>query len=41
MAESAKGFWATIGLTILGGIAWMIGSEKLIDWIMKRDSRVN
>jgi len=34
--DSAKGFWTLIGATIVAGIAWMAGSKKVIDWIMRR-----
>jgi hypothetical protein len=36
MAESAKGFWTMIGLTILSGILWMFGSREMIKRIMGR-----
>jgi hypothetical protein len=36
MAESAKGFWAMIGLTILSGILWMCGAREAIKRIMGR-----
>jgi hypothetical protein len=34
--NSAKQFWAFIGLTILLGIGYMLGAKKLIDWVMER-----
>jgi hypothetical protein len=36
MMDSAKQFWAFIGLTILLGIGYMLGAKKLIDWVMER-----
>lgn len=36
MVESAKGFWTVIGLTILGGIAWLFGAQEFIKRIMLR-----
>ena len=37
--DSAKGFWSLIIFTILIGIAYLIGSQKLIDWVMERRKR--
>ena len=36
MAKSAKEYWTMILILILSGIAWMIGSKKLFDYIDKR-----
>ena len=36
MAESAQGFWTMIGLTILAGIAWLVGAREVIKRIMDR-----
>jgi hypothetical protein len=35
-ADSPKGFWALIGLTILFGIAYLFGAKKLIDWTLRK-----
>jgi hypothetical protein len=35
-ADSPRGFWTLIGLTILFGIAYLFGAKKLIDWVLRK-----
>lgn len=36
MAESAKGYWTMILMTIVAEIIWMTGSKRLINWYMRK-----